>query len=235
LVDHVTKEKSEFVLLPEMPFSTWLAQDGDVDPARWQASVDEHDRWMPRLDELLPAVVAGTRPVIIDGKRLNVGFLYEGQSGYQAVHQKYYLPNEAGYWEAAWYQRGDGDFSLGEAKGVRAGFLICTEMWFSAHARQYAKDGIHLLLCPRATPGTTADKWVAGGRAAAVVSGAYCLSSNFSGACRSYPWAGTGWIIEPQEGAVLGTTSKENPFLTLDIDLHEAETAKSTFPRYVPD
>jgi N-carbamoylputrescine amidase len=151
------------------------------------------------------------------------------------VHQKYYLPNESGYWEAVWYQRGDGDFSLGEANGIRTGFLICTEMWFSAHARQYAKDGIHLLLCPRATPGTTADKWVAGGRAAAVVSGAYCLSSNFSGECRSYPWAGTGWIIEPQEGTVLGTTSKENPFLTLDIDLQEAETAKSTFPRYVPD
>ena len=48
-------------------------------------------------------------------------------------------------------------------------------------------------------------------------------------------WAGTGWIIEPEEGNVLGLTSQENPFLTIDIDLKIADAAKDTYPRYVLD
>lgn len=80
------------------------------------------------------------------------------------------------------------------------------------------------------------DKWIAGGRAAAVISGAYCLSSNRGGIDQhGFEWAGTGWIIEPEEGDVLALTSLEHPFVTLDIDLTIAENAKRTYPRYVPE
>jgi N-carbamoylputrescine amidase len=75
---------------------------------------------------------------------------------------------------------------------------------------------------------------VAGGQAAAVVSGAYCLSSNLAGKTpEGGDYAGVGWIIEPGEGKVLGLTSSGQPFLTLDIDLAEADKAKKTYPRYV--
>ncbi|MEO1368346.1 MAG: carbon-nitrogen hydrolase family protein, partial [Acidobacteriota bacterium] len=70
-----------------------------------------------------------------------------------------------------------------------------------------------------------------------VVSGAYSLSSNFSGDAGGElgPWGGAGWIIEPEEGEVLGVTSADAPFLTLDIDLGVADLAKSTYPRYVEE
>ncbi|WP_036976655.1 hypothetical protein, partial [Pseudoalteromonas luteoviolacea] len=48
-------------------------------------------------------------------------------------------------------------------------------------------------------------------------------------------WGGGGWIIEPEEGQVLGVTAGDHPFLTLEIDLRIAETAKKTYPRYVSD
>ena len=116
------------------------------------------------------------------------------------------------------------------------GFMICTEIWFLQHAREYGRRGVQLLACPRATLAASVGKWLAGGRVAAVVSGAYCLSSNFSGqAGQLGDWAGTGWIVEPEEGEVLGTTSREIPFLTLDLDLGVAAAAKQTYPRYVPD
>jgi N-carbamoylputrescine amidase len=109
-------------------------------------------------------------------------------------------------------------------------------MWFVQHAREYSKQGVQLLACPRATPAGTVEKWIVGGRVAAVVSGAFCLSSNFSGnAGELGEWAGSGWIIEPEEGRLLGTTSPEAPFLTLDIDLNAADAAKRTYPRYVLD
>ena len=236
LVAHVKAEASDFVLLPEMAFHPWLPQTRQVEPALWQASVEAHDQWLSRLTELAPAVVAGTRPVIERGKRLNQGFIWEADSDYRAVHAKVYLPDEQEFWEASWYERGEPDFPVVESAAGRIGFLICTELWFNAHAREYARQGIQLLLCPRATPSTSVGKWIAGGRTAAVVSGAFCLSSNFgNGADEGGKWGGNGWIIEPEEGQLLGLTSPEQPFLTHEIDLPAAVAAKRTYPRYVLD
>ena len=62
------------------------------------------------------------------------------------------------------------------------------------------------------------------------------LSSNLAGPnIPGSDFGGTGWIIEPEAGAVLGTTSAKEPFLTMDIDIGWAEAAKFTYPRYVAD
>ena len=236
LVAHVQAEGSDLVLLPEMAFYPWVAQTRQVDPAVWQASVEAHERWMERLSELAPAIVIGTRAILQQEKRLNEGFVWKEASGYQAAHTKYYLPDEDEFWEASWYQRGDGEFLPRQIDNVQVGFLICTELWFTQHAREYGKRGIHLLVCPRATPASSVPKWIAGGQTAAVVSGAFCLSSNIGGVSESgVKWGGSGWIIEPEEGEVLGITSQEEPFLTREIDLEVAEAAKHTYPRYVLD
>lgn len=143
---------------------------------------------------------------------------------------------EKGFWEASWYERGKRDFTGVQCRGINLGFLICTELWFFEHARQYSKQDIHLLVCPRVTPKSSGDKWIAGGRAAAVVSGAFCLSSNLSGPnTESMAFGGAGWVIEPEEGSVLGLTSRDKPFLTVEIDLEHAGKAKRTYPRYVSD
>ena len=236
LVAHVKSEKSGLVLLPEMPFHSWIAGTNKVDPATWQQAVMAHDRWMLRLSELAPAMVAGSRPVIQNGKRHNEGFIWQPESGYKSSHIKYYLPDEEGFWEASWYERGKRDFIVVQSRGINIGFLICTELWFFEHAREYSRQGIHLLVCPRVTPKRSVDKWIAGGRAAAVVSGAFCLSSNLNGPnTESIAFGGAGWVIEPEEGSVLGVTSQSKPFLTLDIDLEKAAKAKHTYPRYVTE
>lgn len=152
LVLHVRSEGSELVLLPEMPFYPWLAETREVDPAAWAASVKAHDRWLRRLDELSPAIVAGSRPVIRQGKRLNEGFVWDAGTGYRGIHTKHYLPDEEGFWEASWYERGKCEFSVAQSGKLRTGFLICTELWFNFHAREYAKQEVHLLVCPRVTP-----------------------------------------------------------------------------------
>jgi N-carbamoylputrescine amidase len=236
LVEHVGEELSQIVLLPEMPFSPWLAQSKEFDEYRWEEAIENHTRWITRLEELAPALVISTRPVTSSGIRFNLGYIWDDRKGMQDVHAKYYLPDEEAFWEASWYQRGDGKFSLVDTSKGKVGFQICTELWFTQHARQYGKDGIHFLVCPRATPTPTANKWIAGGQTAAVVSGAYCLSSNLSGKTPDGgDFAGVGWIIEPGEGRVLGLTSPEQPYLTIDVDPTRAEKAKKTYPRYVLD
>jgi len=60
------------------------------------------------------------------------------------------------------------------------------------------------------------------------------LSSNFSGPnIEGSEFGGTGWVIEPEEGGVLGVTSADRPFMTVEIDLAVAHRAKTTYPRYV--
>jgi N-carbamoylputrescine amidase len=236
LVDHCTREHSELVLLPEMPFSPWLAGRHDPDQTAWISAVVEHESWRNSLVDVAPAAVATTQPVTDGAFNYNEAFLWSAATGYRPVHRKYYLPNEAGFWEANWYQPGPKRFDPADLDGRLAGFLICTEMWFTEHARSYAKMGIEILLAPRATGMFSTEKWVAGGRTAAVMSGAFCLSSNRSGVDASgFEWGGHGWIIEPEEGGVVARTSTQQPFLTIDLDLDVARRAKLTYPRYVSE
>ncbi len=233
---HLESERSDLLLLPEMPFSSWLAGERKPDANAWKQAVDHHNAWLERLTEFNVPAIASSRPVIKEGIPLNVGFVWTPENGIKDVHEKYYLPDEEGFWEASWYHRGNGDFSLVTIDGLNIGFLICTEIWFNHHARDYGKMGMHLLLCPRAVGSVTTETWLAGGRAAANVSGAYCMSSNFNGPnTPDMDFGGTGWIIEPEEGFVMGTTSEKDPFLTLAIDIGLSEKAKSTYPRYVED
>ncbi len=235
LREHVRNEGSQLVLLPEMPFHTWLPRVRQFDPHAWQKAVQDHEQWMEHLGELGARLVLGTRPLTYDGKRLNEGFIWSANGGYQSVHYKYYLPDEEGFWEASWYQRGEADFSLCRQDDLAIGYLICSELWFMERGRAYGQAGAHLLATPRATMFATLEKWLVGGRAAAIVSGAYSISSNKVNPPDSQPrFGGQGWIIAP-DGRVLAMTSPHKPFVTVDIDLQAAEQAKKTYPRYIRD
>ncbi|MFW6373561.1 MAG: carbon-nitrogen hydrolase family protein [Thermodesulfobacteriota bacterium] len=234
LVKHAVAQGSDWVVLPEMPFYPWIAKTDEVETEKWDASVAAHDEWMARLPELSAPVILGTRPVTENGYRFNEGFVWTAESGYRSVHRKYYLPNEPGFWEAAWYEQGPKDFSVAEVDGVKVGFLICTELWFNTHAREYMAQGVDVIVCPRVSPQRSTDKWIAGGRTVSTVSGAFCLSSNLRGPnIEGIAFGGSGWIIEPEEADVVGVTSADHPFLTRDIDPEDARKAKSSYPRYV--
>ncbi len=234
LVEHCLAADSDLVLLPEMPFSVWLAATKDVDPERWLDAMAAHDAWMERLGELGAATVLGSRPVLVEGRRHNEAFAWESGT-YLPSHNKYYLPDEDGFWEATWYDRGRGAFPTLDTASGKVGFLVCTEVWFTEHARSFGRDGAAIVANPRATEWSSRDKWLAGGRAAAVMAGAFCLSSNHSGTdAVGMRWGGLGWIIDP-DGEVLGVTSEDEPFVTVAVDPLDAERAKVTYPRYIEE
>ena len=105
-------------------------------------------------------------------------------------------------------------------------------MWFFEHARRYGKEGVRLMLTPRATERSTLPKWTAGGKVSAVSSGAYSLSSNHAGNYDGVVMGGGGWVVSP-DGEILVTTSASDPFVTVDLDLTLADVAKTSYPRYV--
>lgn len=234
LIDHTQVNKSELVLLPEMTFSEWFCAKQNTDDKIWQNAVNSHEMWLERLSELGANIVVGTAPHNIGDKKYNVAYVWTADAGIQWIHSKTYLPNEDGFWEATWYDRAPIEFQPVTIDGIKIGVMICTEIWFMQHARDYGQQGVHLIVSPRSTPYSTNDKWLAGGRTIGVIAGAYCLSSNHTGQAQDMKLGGAGWITDP-DSMVLGVTSESEPFITVDIDLSYAESAKNEYPRDVDD
>ncbi|GHO43267.1 carbon-nitrogen hydrolase family protein [Ktedonospora formicarum] len=229
LARHVVEQKSDLVLLPELPFSVWFCTNSQFESHIWQDACDEHEAMMKRLPELAPALVLGTHPLMKNGLRLNRGFCWAESEGYRGVHDKHYLPNEEGFYERAWFDRNQQDFSPVGVGNLALGFLICTEVMFNEWARFYGRQGANLIAVPRAS--TPHERWVVAPRMAAIASGAFVISSN---RVDDKLFGGRGLIINP-EGEVLAETSRHMPFVTVDIDLAESAQAKSTYPRDVPE
>lgn len=231
LCHEVRRSESDLVLLPEMPFAPWFALAPDYDARVWQRAVASHERWLERLGELAPAAVVATRPLERDGRRLNEAFVWDAARGYRAAHVKAFLPREEGFWETEWYHAGKPAFEVIEAGGARLGVQICTEMWSMQHTQRYGKLGAQVIAVPRVTSKDSVEKWMAGGRVAAVVAGAFTMSSNRTSPDTGPDFGGGGWIASP-DGELVAWTTGDSPVCTVQIDLSRADRAKDTYPRY---
>ncbi|MFI9530183.1 carbon-nitrogen hydrolase family protein [Micromonospora rosaria] len=233
LADRLAGAGSDLLLLPEMPFSPWLADRPGFDPGAWRAGVAAHEAGLRLLPGLGVPTVVSTRPVEHAGRRRNEAFLWSAADGYRPLHVKSRLPAEEGYWESTWFEPGPEPAPV----GVRAGeavlaAAICSELWHFERARSAGAAGVNLLVTPRATSAGWTERWLVAGRAAALSGGTFSLSANRSAgaAPAERGFGGCGWIIDP-EGAVLARTDRSNPVATREIDLAAATRARSTYPR----
>lgn len=217
------KEQTDLLVLPEMPAYFWFPSLPNFNEHIWHEALNAHNRFIAKLHELSPTI--STRPIQEGDLRLNQAFCYF--NGYQPLRNKYYFPNEDGFYEARWFHRKEEDFKVFKINGVSIGILICSELMFSEIARRYGKQNAHIIAVPRAT--TNLERWKVALQMAAIVSGSYVLSSNRVG---EIGFNGFGCVISP-DGDIIAHTSKNEPFVTLEIDLREAEEAKKTYPRYI--
>ena len=231
LVLHCKEHKSELILLPEMPFYPWIANQPAINHSKKIEAVRAHDTWLPRMEEFNDAIVAYSKPSIVEDKFYNIAYIWTKETGHQKVHTKHFFPEEEGFYEETWFDREARGFELIEINGLKIGFLICSEIWFLQYARVYGLDGIDLLLCPRATGKTSIAQWIRCGQTSSVIGGAFCLSSNRSGIGEdNFNWGGTGWVCQPIDGSLLGVTTSHAPFLTIDVDLLKTKEAKKGYP-----
>jgi predicted amidohydrolase len=227
LLIHVREQRSDLVLLPELPFYPWFARTPQFDDQVWRRAQEAHDEMMSRLSVLAPVIVLGTHLVREGESRFNRGFCWTATEGYRGVHDKYYFPDEAEFYERRWFDRNLRDFSLARVGELAIGFLICTEVMFNEWARHYGKLGANIIAVPRAS--TRHDRWLVAPRMAAIVSGAFVISSTRG---KDDLFGGMGLVIGP-DGEVLATTSQVEPFATVEIDLAESARAKANYPRDV--
>ena len=227
LCEHASRHGSDLVLLPEFAFVEPVWETERFDAVRWADLVAESDAWMARLAELGADFVVGSRPVNVEDKPLNQGYLWSSAAGLRPLRSKFFLPDEPGGWEARWYGRGDPDFSVFRAGDCTFGINICSELWALETYAAYAEQNVEIILSPRATAAATTAKWLSVGVVAAARSGAFSVSSNrvdAKGNC-----GGVGWVISP-EGGILASTSAETPFVTLEIELAASLAARAAHP-----
>src|SRR6266536_1163784 len=112
LVRYLRGRPTDVVVLPEMPFCEWkMFQQRSVDLAAWRADLAAHDAMLPRFADLEARLALSSRPVEVQGRRLNLSFFWTREDRYRAARAKYYLPDEPDGWEATWFDRGDPEFS----------------------------------------------------------------------------------------------------------------------------
>jgi predicted amidohydrolase len=230
LCEHTTRHASELVLLPECAFVPAMWETEAFDCRRWEDALQLNAAWLGRLHELGVEYVVGTRPIDIEGRPFNEGYIWLPGCAVVPLRRKYFLPDEPGSWEARWFDPGDAAFPAFRAGALSFGLNICTELWALETYAAYAAGTVQVVLSPRATGATTRARWLSVGVVAAVRSGAYSVSSNRvdpTGAC-----GGGGWIISP-EGQILATTTPESPFATVDVDLAASNDAREAYPRNV--
>lgn len=210
---------TDLLVLPELAFTPWLCATDQVDPGAWERATQDQN--LQQLADLPAQVVVGTMATVEEGRRYNDAFVFEAGS-LRRVHRKTFLPDEPGFWEATWYDRGPVSFAPVDTGVGRLGISICTEMWFTQHTY----PDVDIVVVPRATPAESTAKWLAGGATHAVCSGAFCVSSNRA---EDY-MGGHGWVFDP-EGNSLADPGQE--VVSAEIDLATARRAKRTYPRYV--
>lgn len=231
----VSRETPDLFLMNELPFGHWIASASAFDAQAWKDCRSLHDDGTRRLAELGAGLVAGSRPGEHRGRRVNQGFLWTKGGGLELVHTKQYFPEEEGFYEKTWFEAGSRNFRVTNIGPIRAAFLICTEVMFNERARQYGRSGANIILAPRATGKTSLERWLVAMRMAAIVSGAYVLSSNRHGIdCRGQEFSGAGWIIDPR-GEVVAQTSAANPVAFHEIDTDIASQAQKEYPCYVEE
>jgi N-carbamoylputrescine amidase len=118
-----------------------------------------------------------------------------------------------------------------ESENCRIGVQLCTEMWSFEMSRRLGMLNSDVIAVPRSTPASSRQRWIAGGRAAAISAGAFCVSSNRAGPGLCDDFAGAGWIIDP-DGEVIAVTSRNCPVVTCELNLDAARSAKGSYPRY---
>ena len=225
----------DLFVLNELPFDPWAAARPEYDPDVWQACVAAHEQGLAALHDLGIPIILGSRAVRVDGQRCNQGFIWRHDTGLQPIHTKQHIPRSPGYWETTWTEAGALRFRMVEAGPVRIGMLICTDIMFSEHARQYGQDGVHLIVVPRAMPPLVSHQFEAALQITAIVSDCYIASSNWRGTdSAGEPFEGRGVIINPV-GQTVAETSFFSRIAVHDIDTDFVTAQQQRYPCNVVD
>lgn len=223
---HVGDEKPDLVVLPEMPFTPWIFCVDVFDAQQWASAVNTHAQWLERFAQDVKAPLITSRPVDLDGKRLNQAIYLDEDRQVHPLRSKYYLPDDYPAVEAPWFDRGDVPGEVVDLDGRKIGVQLCSELMYTETPRKLGQNGAEIIVQSRATG--SAPRWRAASVLGAGTSGAFVIGSNRRSVSRTW-FAGGSWVYSPA-GELLAETSADQPIVSVEIDLTQAHSAKQEYP-----
>jgi N-carbamoylputrescine amidase len=232
IAEQVNNSKADILVTNEMPFGAWRPVDAAYDVKDASLWAEEHECNIDALNQLDVPTVISSRPIVIGDRLVNEAFALENNQ-YQVLHHKHFFPSEDGWHEASWFKKEIGGFSVSQVGNLKVGILLCTELMFTEQARYYGRSDADLIISPRAS-GCNRVIWRAACAMAAVVSGAYVISSNRVGASMQHipEFGGYGLAYGPGGEKIDNTTSSET-LKTIDVDVELSKRMKSNYPCYL--
>jgi predicted amidohydrolase len=228
----LTGSENDVLVTNEMPFGHWHPTRPMFSVDRAREWADLHERGLDALSKLPVRAVISSRPIVSGERLVNEAFaIVDGR--YEFLHQKHFFPAENGWQEQAWFETEKEGFDVVDVAGISVGVLLCTEVMFPEKARWLGKLGADVIAVPRAT-GTDHRMWRTATSMAAIVSGAYVVSSNRVGQHdRASPKFGGGGIIVDADGQEAAMTNRNQPLVSIEIVKAMSAAAKSRYPVYV--
>ena len=227
----VMAARPDILVTNELPFGPWLAETATFSKIEAERSIRAHQQGMEALIDLKLQAIISSRPVWNGDRLANEAFALEKGIA-RPLHRKHYFPNELGWFESEWYAGDGSGFDVAEVLGIKVGVLLCTEAMFNEGARAYGRQKASLIVIPRAS-GMNIESWKIAGAMAALVSGAYVVSSNRVGrSAGGTEFGGEGYAYSPN-AKLLSVTSSANPVQTFDLDPTLSASAQLDYPCYV--
>ncbi|MFM0573113.1 hypothetical protein PQQ88_33240 [Paraburkholderia caledonica] len=121
---NVDASGADVLVTNEMPFSNWLPENPKYEERNATRWVSLHEKALSSLSSLQVGAVISSRPVISGAKLANEAFVLEN-GRYRYVHHKKYFPQERGFYEESWFERGKQGFEAIQVGNLRVGVLLC--------------------------------------------------------------------------------------------------------------
>jgi N-carbamoylputrescine amidase len=208
---------AELAVLPEIPLNSWC-------PATKEPSKeDEEQPGGPRHQELARAARESGIGLIggviardpSSGVRHNVALVFSEKGDLVATYRKLHLPEEPGFWETSHYQPGSEPPQVVGAFGLPIGIQICSDINRPQGAQMLAAMGAAAIIVPRATEGSTFDRWRLVFRAVAMTTATYVISVTRPGPENGVPLGGPSIVVGP-DGSVVAETTDAVTVVTLE-------------------
>jgi len=233
LKQQILAEQTDILVTNEMPFGKWLSAQKIYDHDDAEDSIVAHEHGIEALKSLNIPLVLSSQPVRFEGMLANEAYVLENNNYYFA-HQKQYFPEESGFYETTWFQAATAGFNVVRTEKITIGFLLCTELMFNEWAREYRRQGAHLIVAPRAT-GQSYYNWKIAASMAAIVSGCYVVSSNRVGKFDDdLIFGGKSFAFAP-DGILISETTAESPVVSFELDFGKVESQQKEYPCYVKE
>ncbi|MGF1689001.1 bifunctional GNAT family N-acetyltransferase/carbon-nitrogen hydrolase family protein [Photobacterium japonica] len=148
-ISSLSKYKADFALFPEFfnaPLMGLNNEHNSVEAIRFLASFSEEIK--QRFSQMAVTyninIIAGSMPVIEDGKLFNVSYLLQRDGEINAQYKIHITPHEV----KDWVIDGGNEVKVFETDAGRVGILICYDSEFPELGRIMAEQGVQILFVP---------------------------------------------------------------------------------------